>query len=191
MSEKLRYTRERHYCPHHILINAAYTALEDARSKKPGYADYELMCITFCSLALEALGNSFGEKLIPRWINDFESASPAAKIRLVCQRINITPDFGSEPWQTATWLIRFRNRVAHAKPKRIREDSIVTREEREKMRFQVPQSELEKEISLENAEKAFKCVDGIHEMWCAQIPMKDMENLLGDGWSGETSPIRE
>jgi hypothetical protein len=190
MTAKLKWTKEREYFPHHILLGAAYNALEDARAKKPGYFDYELMSITFCALALEALGNSFGEKLIPRW-KDFESSSPTAKMRLVSQHLGVAIDFNVEPWCVASWLVKFRNSVAHAKPKLLREEHILTREERDKRRFEYPLSDLEKEVSLANAERAFKCVDRIHEIWCAHIPIEVVGNLLGDGWSGVTSALDE
>lgn len=190
MTNKLKYTKEREYCPHHLLLGAAYNALEDARAKRPGYFDYELMSITFCALALEALGNSFGEKLVPRW-QDFETAAPIAKMRIVSQHLGVTLDLNVEPWAAVPWLVKFRNAVAHAKPKLLQEEHIVTREERDKRRFEYPLSELEKQVTLANAERAFKCVDRIHEIWCSKIPLEKIGNLLGDGWSGETGPIEE
>ena len=191
MHEKLRMQRQREFSPHHVLICAASTALEDAKEKRPGYFNYELTCITFCALALEALANAFGEKFILRW-EDFESANPIAKLRIVCQHFRITPDFGCDhPWGTALWLIKFRNKVAHAKPEFIKEDRKITREEYDKLRFEYPKSKLEEQITLANAQRAFDCVNGIHEMLCDQIPAEELGGLLSDGWSGQTGAADE
>jgi hypothetical protein len=184
MTERLRVQRERDFSPHHVLLGVAYNALEDAEKKRPGYFNYELACITFSALALEALGNAFGAKFIPRW-NDFESASPIAKLRLICQRFDIEPDFGKEPWATTLWLVRFRNKVAHAKPEFIREDKIITREEYDKLRSQYPEAKLETEISLQNAQRAFNCVHDIHIMLCERIPPEQIGGLIADGWSSQ------
>ena len=140
--------------------------------------------ITFSALALEALGNAFGEKFNPRW-EDFESASPIAKLRLVCQRFEIVPDFGKEPWSTTLWLVRFRNKVAHAKPEFIKEEKIITREEYDKLGGQCPESKLEKQVSLENAQRAFPCIRDIHIMLCERIPPEQIGGLIADGWSSQ------
>ena len=182
--DQLRVQRERDFSPHHILLGAAYTALEDSKEKRPGYFNYELACITFSALALEALGNAFGNKFIDRW-GDFESASPIAKLRLVCQRFEITPNFERKPWSTALWLVKFRNKVAHAKPEFIKEERVLTRAEYDALRMEYPASKLEKQVSLENAEKAFACVHDIHIMLCERIPANKIAGLIADGWSSQ------
>jgi hypothetical protein len=189
MKDRIKVNRERDFCPHHILLNAAYNALEDARAKRPGYFNYELMSITFCALALEALGNSFGEKFIPRWKEDFESASPVAKMRLVSEQLGVTPDFNTEPWADVSWLVKFRNLVAHAKPKLLKEERILTREQHSARRFEYPLSDLEKQVTLQNAERAYKCVDKIQATWCSKILLGEIGSLLGDGWSGVSEPV--
>jgi hypothetical protein len=79
MTERLRVQRERDFSPHHVLLGAAYTALKDAEAKRSGYFNYELACITFSALALEALGDAFGEKFIPRW-EDFQKCQPYCQV---------------------------------------------------------------------------------------------------------------
>jgi hypothetical protein len=187
MKDKIRVQRERNYYPHHVLISAASTALEDARQERTGYFNYELMCITFCALALEAMGNAFGEKFIQRW-SDFESATPVAKLRLVCEHSKITLDFESEPWSAVLWLVKFRNGVAHAKPMLLKEDHTVPRDDYNKVLFEQPQSKLEGQVTLQNAERAFNCVTNILETFCTKIPLGKMGNLLADGWIGGASP---
>jgi hypothetical protein len=186
----MRVQREREFCPHHVLPGAACTALEDAEEKRPGYFNYELMCISFCALAREALGNAFGEKFISRWY-DFENASLIAKLRLVCDHFRLKPDFEQEPWSAALWLVRFRNRVAHARPEFVKMDRIVTREEYDKIRLEYPASKLATQVTLANAQRAFDCVSKIHKLICDCIPVEQIGALFADGWSGQASLYTE
>lgn len=182
--------KEREFSPHHVLINAASTALKDAEEKRPGYFNYELTCITFCGLALESLANSFGKKFISRW-EDFESSTPIAKFRIICQHFQIAPDFECDPWFTALWLVKFRNKVAHAKPELVKEDRHITREDYDRLRFASPKSKLEDLVTLSNAQRSLECVSKIHRMLCDKIPSDQLGGLRSDGWSGLTGAIEE
>jgi hypothetical protein len=187
-NDKIRVQKERAFAPHHLLIQTAQIALEDAENKRPGYSRYELTCITFSALALEALGNSFGEKFIPRWKKDFESSSPIAKLRIICDHFQIAPDFNSEPWVSTIWLIKFRNCVAHAKPELVKEDGIFPHEEYHHNFYELPKSKLEKQVTLENAKRAVNCVNEILEILVSKIPAEVLGGLLVDGWTGQAGP---
>lgn len=162
-------------------------ALENAESKAPGWLYQELVAMTFSALSLEALGNSFGEIFIDRW-KDYESASPVAKIRILGDRLGVPIDFSVEPWAAVLWLVKFRNQVAHARPEKIVFDKIMTREDFEKSRTEYPKSNMELGISLEAAKRAVSAVEKIHEVFCAAVPLTELEGLLGDGFSGTASP---
>ena len=184
----LRVQREREFSPHHILIGSAMLALERARKREPGWLYDELVAITFSAMALEALANAFGERLIQRWKVDYESASPIAKLRIISANLRIPePDFERDPWAFALWLTRFRNKVAHAKPESIKFDTTMSGAEFEKSRFELPKSKLELEISLENAERALKTIDAIFELLCRHTPVEQINGLLSDGFSGSVS----
>jgi len=90
-SKRVRVQKKRDFEPQHLLVQVAEVALEDAQKKIPGWKNQELVAITFSALALEALANSFGNKLVSRW-NDFESSSPIAKLRIICSELGISPD---------------------------------------------------------------------------------------------------
>jgi hypothetical protein len=164
--------------------------LTKAKAKDPGWHYFELMAITFSALALEALANSFGEHLIHGW-KDYESASPIAKLRIVCDFLKIEIDFEREPWFVVKWLIKFRNKVAHAKPQQIRTESIMTDAELEAVGREMPESEMEKEISLHNAERSFATVENILAILYGKLDPYDDHNLLADGWSGSSTKIQE
>jgi len=188
---KLKVHRERHFSPHHALLGAAWIALGDAKEKRHGWKRYELMAITFSALALEAIANAFGARLVPRWEKDFEKCPPTAKLRTVCMQLGIDVDFDREPWQTALWLIKFRNNVAHAKPQFIDEKKIVSDQEYDMIKDVFPISNLEDQVSLPNAERAVKEASSILHLLCKQLPIEQQQGLMADGWSGTTTIVDE
>jgi hypothetical protein len=183
---KYRIQRERDFKPHHILIGAAKIALENAEAKNPGYLYHELIALTFSALALEAITNSFGERLVLRW-EHYKSSSPIAKLRVICSQLKIHPDFNKEPWTTIEWLMRFRNKVAHAKPESIKFDETMSKEEFERIRFEFPNSKLEMQISLENASRSLSSIDQILDQFYLKLNSDDRYYLYSDGFSGNTS----
>ena len=184
--KKFRVQRDRDFKPHHILIGAAKSALESAEAKTPGWLYHELTAITFSALALEALTNSFGEKLVMRW-EHFESASPIAKLRIICSRLDVTPNFDIEPWAATLWLVKFRNKVAHAKPESIRFDKTMTQEEFQASRFEYPHAKLEMQINLENAKHSISAIDQILELFYPKLKDDEKNYLYWDGFIGSTS----
>ena len=181
-------TKERRFSAHHMLLGAARMSLEDANKKKPGWFYNELITITFCALALEALCNAFGERFIENW-SDFESSTPIAKLRIICSQLNIEADFTKEPWSRAVWVIRFRNKIAHAKPEFLEQNEIWSRDEFDDLREEAPKSKLEKQISLNNANKAYEAAVAIKKALCDGIPVEQQHGLRSDGWSGVSRQV--
>jgi len=163
-------------------------ALQDAIDKKPGYFYHQLITITFSALAIEAICNAFGERYITIW-KDFESCSPLAKLRILCEHFSIEYSRNSEPWSTAYWLINIRNKIAHAKPEFISENYITHRDEYDRKWNQEPMSKIEKQITLGKSKKAYVCANKIKELFCECIPISDRHGLSNDGWLGTTSTI--
>lgn len=189
MSEKAKYiqTQERHFSAHHILLGTALMSLEFAREKKPGWFYSELTVITMCALALEALANAFGERFVDTW-KHFESSSPIAKLRVVCSCLSIDVDFTKEPWSSVPWLVKFRNKVAHAKPEFVQKSTVISKEEYDnRHNSRGPLSKLESDVTLPNAERAYAAVVNIKKLLCETIPVEDFEGLYADGWSGSVS----
>jgi len=181
--------QERHFSAHHILLGSAHMALEHAREEQPGWFYSELIAITMCSLALEALANAFGERFVDTW-KHFENSSPVAKIRVVCSSLEIVPNFNEEPWSSIPWLIKFRNKVAHAKPELVKEKTLLTKEEYDnRHKTTGPKSKLESDVTLPNAERAYAALVKLKDILCKKIPEDKLEGLFADGWSGEIRPI--
>ena len=194
-SKKIRIRKERDFKPHHFLIYAADIGLahaEEVTKEERGisiWTPHELTAIIFSAFALEAIGNSFGEKLVKRW-KDFEGSSPIAKLRIVCAELNIDPDFGSEPWATALWLVTFRNGVAHAKPNFIKTDDMVPVSEYTFWHLHSdPLSEIEKQITLENARRAVKAIREILDQFYLKIKPEERGSLFFDGSTGIESHV--
>jgi hypothetical protein len=166
-----------------MFIGAARVALEDAKKKQPGWFYSELTAMVMSALAVEALANAFGKRLVDDW-EDFEASSPMAKLRLVCQELALEFDQQKEPWSTIKWLSKFRNLIAHAKPELVTEDYISTRDEYEKKLMEMPKSALERKITLKDAGRAYYGVEKLKEILSAKVPPEESFGLYSDSCLG-------
>ena len=184
--ESLAVTRTRHYSAHHMLLGAARMALEDAKGQKSGQFYSQLVAISMSALAIESLCNAVGERIVEDW-NDFEKASPQVKIRLICIKLEIDYEWNKEPWSSLIWLGKLRNKIAHAKPQLLSEEYSFTRDEYDQKRGLKPESALERAITLENAERAYRQVTKMKEVLCSAVPTDDAFGLSADSWTGRSS----
>lgn len=173
-----------------MLLGAARMALQDAADKRPGYFYHQLIVITFAGLAIEAICNAFGEHYVPDW-KDFESSSPTAKLRVICDHFAIDYSRNDEPWSTAVWLANTRNKIAHAKPEFVSENYIWFREEYDARQTEEPKSKLERQITLGKAKKAYESAYKIKELFSECIPVGDRHGLQNEGWSGSATLSNE
>jgi hypothetical protein len=182
--------QERIFSAHHMLMRAADRAFDAAKTKSPGYL-YDMMAtITFSALAIESLCNTIGDRIIPKW-EDFESSSSMAKLRILTEHLQVVFDPKSEPWITAYWLIKFRNQIAHSKPEHVIEEIYLTQQEHDNRLFDVPESKLEKQITLGNAKRALNATEQIKKILVKQVPADQALGLYVDGWSGSTTLSRD
>ena len=188
MTRKLKRIQERRFSAHHLLIHAAVIARDRSKKKHSGYMFDELSAMILSALAVEALCNAIGDRVIDDWANDFESASPNAKLRLLARHLHIRYDKDKEPWAGARELIKFRNLVAHAKPQLIIEERMMTHEEYDRRLFDVPQSKLERQISAANANRAVRTVEKLKEILIEKLDRHQKEGLTVDEWSGSVDP---
>jgi len=188
MNDKVKVVRKRTFSAHHMLIGAARAAVEDAEAKRPGWSYSQLTAITLCGLAIEAICNAVGERVVTDW-KDFESASPNAKLRLLCERLNVQYDKNQEPWSTVRWLLKLRNAIAHAKPQQVEEEYVWSRDEYDHRRRDVPLSDLEQDLSLGNAKRALSATEDVLLRLTQVIPAENRFGLYSDGWEGSASAI--
>jgi hypothetical protein len=142
--------------------------------------------LTFSALAIEALANTIGDRMISDW-KDFESASPQAKVRLLAEQLGILYSSDSEPWRTIRWLGKFRNLIAHPKPETVLNERLITEREANDVSSNPPKSKLERDVTVGNAERAFKAVENAKLKFLEKIPADKQLGLYSDAWTTSTS----
>ena len=177
----------RKFVPHLMLLAAAERALDAGRNKETGYWWDWLAAALYCALSVEAIGNTYGETLIARW-QDFESASPIAKIRLVAEHCGVRPDFSGRPWSILPEMIRFRNRIAHARPERISVDKVFPKDEYEKHLYAKPESKLEQMVTQRFAEECYESIHEILRAFAPGLPRDMLIEVESDHWHGGAEP---
>jgi hypothetical protein len=185
--KRTRVQKERSYAAYHTFLSIAREALKNAEAQKnqPPWETVPhqaLICLAFCSLALEALANAFGERLVDDW-TDFERAGPIAKLRTILSTIGVSWNGKQEPLATAIWLARFRNKMAHPKPEAIRTDVMMSDPEFETHQYDWPLSKLEYHVSLANARRAMKQVQALLELLIEKTPSEKRPGLASDGYT--------
>lgn len=183
--KKLRRRQERHYSAHNTFIHIARLELDKAKVKAPGWFNSAFIAITFSALAIEALCNAVGERVIPNW-NDYEREGPLKKVERLANHLSLAFSLKKEPWRTINWLSKLRNDLAHPKPERVTIDKIIAANEKNSDRADAPDSKLEREITVGKAGSAYRAVEELKIALCKNIPPKDRFGLFSDGWATST-----
>jgi hypothetical protein len=184
--KNIKVERERPFSAHHMLLGAARDALEYAKSDPSQSSFAAVTAITMSALAIEALCNTIGERVVPGW-EDFESSSPKAKLRIICDELEIKYDNEIEPWSTVIWLSGVRNKLAHAKPQLVNESHLWNEQEHKKKDGLKPESKLEKTMTIGNANRAYEKITELKYLLCKHIPPEKAFGLAADMWSGSSS----
>ena len=174
---------ERFYSAHHTLLRLAKNELKKVEAKEPGWVNSQFSAITFSSLAIEAICNAVGERAIDNW-SDFESCSPIAKTRLICEHLGIDYDSGKEPWGSFVWLCKTRNLIAHPKAEPIISEEVMSLTEHDNLGGTVdaPESKLEKRMTLENAKKSVATVETLIKAFCEKLTDEQKFGIEFDMW---------
>ena len=110
--------KERHFLPLTMFLDSARKFVAKINSDDlPQWPDL-MAAASVLSLSLEALVNSLGPFLVADFA-DFDSASPVAKLRIICEKAGLPFDKSRKPISDILELARFRNKVAHPKYKRL------------------------------------------------------------------------
>jgi hypothetical protein len=186
-------TQEREFFAHHMLLHAADRQIEEAQASEVGQFNKCLSAIILCSLAIEALANAVGSRVVSNW-ESFERLSPLEKLDSLVKELTISRDQSKEPWSAVKQLVRFRNDIAHPKPEPIIEKKILPEVALEKTLFDIPKSRIEREITIGNARRAHKAVSDLKAILADALPSEKRFGIYVDAWSGSTrllSPERE
>jgi hypothetical protein len=188
--QKYKVERTRYYKPYRDLMAAAYHALGNAKEGRPGSHYHQLTVIIFSALAVEAVANTFGEELIKDW-QDFDRIKTYKKLKLVSDNLGVYYDEGFEPWSSVRWLFSVRNRLVHGRPQVVNFNKVLNKVQLDAFARTAPKSNIEKEISLKNSERAFGAVNSILDLFIESLPEKDHHRFKGDGLTESTSQLQD
>jgi len=185
LETKHLYEKERQFSPHILFLRMAREAI-DLYENTPSKSIFSsITAITMSALAIEALCNSVGERVVDSW-KDFEGSSPKAKIRIICDELKIEYIANHEPWSTIVWLSNTRNKLAHGKPQVLKQSYKATHEEA-LHDFDKPESRLEKLFTIGNAKRAHSSVTEVSSIFAKKVPAKKAFGLFVDMWSTSSS----
>lgn len=111
---KAKVIQERVFLPYKIFLDSSSHFCEEMK-RKDYVSWYDLLAaITILGLSVEALVNTIGVLVIPDF-KDFESSSPKAKLRILCEKSGIEFNRNKSPFLEVINLLKVRNQLAHPK----------------------------------------------------------------------------
>lgn len=188
IAQRFRKTQEREFFAHHMLLHAAGRQLEETEAIEVGQFNKCLAAMVLSSLAIEALVNAVGSRVVSNWPT-FERSSPLEKLDVLVTELAIARDSTKEPWSAITQLARFRNDIAHPKPELVVEEKVLSEVELEKTLFDSPKSKLERQITVGDARRAHNAVNVLKGILTDALPMDKRFGIYVDVWSGSTQLV--
>lgn len=186
MKKTLKVRKERHFRPHTDFYHAVSVHLQHVQKKHDGYFYSLLSAIMMSAFTVEAYLNYVGPKVEPGW-DDFDKASPIAKLRHVASLLHLELDPSSGPMQTVTELFRFRNNMAHPRPSQLVEETLHTHEDYQKSLYEQP---IPKWMNFATEKNAQRCYDDIGKLVAtinSKLPEPEILPLHDMSWSGSAS----
>jgi hypothetical protein len=160
------------------LWHTANCLLEAGQKERKAAAHQFRASLVFRAFSLEAFLNWLGQHIVPHW-SYLERLKPREKLDLLTDIIQVTPDYGSRPWQIVKDLFAFRNDVAHGKPESLQAESEVNLLEFLNRNLgDIAQAEWEKFGTEENAVRAKEDVEKIATLLYEKAQVKH-EGLRG------------
>ena len=182
----LRRSQRREFFGHHMLLHAAELQLREAAQSEAGRFNCCLGAMVMTSLAVEALVNAVGSRVIDDW-HSFERLKPQEKLERLQEQLLFVHEPTKKPWTVLRYLAGFRNDIAHAKPQAVEETKRFTESAAGKFMFQTPLSTLEKEITLGNAKRSLEAVQALKGIFTDALPVELRFGIYADAWSHSTS----
>ena len=193
MEDKIgRIKVKRPFNPHRLLLTGAQRILKTAKENKEKQKDiweYDwLGAIVLSALSIEAIGNSYGEVLIPNW-NDLirerlirkEGASPIWKLTFVAEQRGITPNFNIDPWLTIKKLTKFRDSIAHTNHSYLKVEENCTESDYGRVFDMRPMSDVEEIITEDFATQSCDAVSKIMTALNETLNAEQLYKLAFDG----------
>lgn len=152
--------QERVFFPYKIYLDSATHFCSEIKKKE--YVSWHdlLAAVTLLALSVEALANTIGELVVPNF-KDFESSSPKAKLRIICELVGVEFNQNKTPFAEIIKLLKVRNKLAHPKYQALRyESKVMPLAEAQKHYHELGEMlhEIEKSLSPEMAQKSLNAV---------------------------------
>jgi hypothetical protein len=173
-----------------MALHIAKLECEHASAHLKGRALHILQSLVFSAIALEAFTNAACARFHDStgW-KAFERKPTLTKLEWLCGKITLPYDTLLGPWCTAVWLVDFRNRVVHAKPQNVENEEFFSQESFDERRIQPPESDLEKDFTLANAQCAVAAIEQAIDLVRKVFPEDLSLGLFVDSWSGTTTLV--
>jgi len=126
------------------LWHTSYCLLKAGQENELGSTHQFRASLIFTAFAFEAYLNHIGPAVIKSWPEIERKLAPHEKLSLVCERLSITIDWASRPWQCIKQLFRFRNSVAHGRGEQLKESSREPIQHYQRSLYELPLTEWEK-----------------------------------------------
>jgi hypothetical protein len=185
------HSQERQFFAHHMLLHASDMAIKEAESAESGQFNKCLSAMVMISISVEALLNAVGSIVTMDEWPSFERLPPHEKIDSLVNHLGIIRDAKKHPWPTLRHLGSFRNKIVHAKPEPISKTNIVPIQALTNNIDNLPESKLEKEITLGNAKNMLNAVQVLKEIFVDALPEEKRYCIKIDMWSGSTTLHKE
>jgi hypothetical protein len=183
MNTKVVVRKETHYKPHADFYQAASDQLKHIEDK--AYEPYAslLSVLLLSAFALEAYLNFIGPTVEPGW-DDFDKCPTLAKLRHICSVLGVAIDFGSSPFQSASEVFKFRNKMAHPRD----EEVVAEYEDRvghfEKSFYEQPKPKWLAFATEDNAKRCHADIGKIIKVLNEKLPKPDPSPLNVGHWHG-------
>lgn len=195
MSKSSHYeqVQEREFFAHHGILLAALKAIEQAEATELGRFNQCLAAITMTAVAVEALANAVGSRVVDKlnWAS-WERRPTHDKIDDLVSRLGILKDTAKEPWTSLRDLAALREGIVHAKPEQIRcvrklPKAAVDKE----VHMKRPESSLERQITLGNAQRFYRAVTDLKGLFADALGESKRYGIYADMYHGSISMVSQ
>ena len=169
-----------------MLLHAAELQLQAAEQSEVGRFNHCLGSMTMTALAVEALLNAVGSRVLAEW-QPFERMRPLEKFKVLQAQLGFEYNARKNPWATLHFLAGFRNDIAHVKPQMVTETRRFTEAEANRFLSRMPLSKLEREITIGNARRVLGAVTLVKGILTDALPDNLRFGVYVDAWSGSTT----
>lgn len=190
MKPRVKVTKQRHFKPHAEFYHATTVLLDHVEKKYEGHYYSLLSSLMMAAFTFEAYMNYVGPLVEPGW-SDFDKASTLGKFRHISLKLSYKTDFSKRPCQSIRDLFLFRNRMAHPRDEKLKEEYIATVDDYQEHLYSMSSP---KWLAIATEKNARRCVTDLRDIMenlNSRLPNPDISAMYIDGGSGHASMIRD